>query len=103
MATGISWLAYFKALQLAPASMVAPLDKLSLPLTVLLAAVVLGETLTWKSGLRRGADGRRSDRRHAALTDSGFTQDPEIGSALRLQFRELLSMDLTHARRRNRL
>jgi transporter family protein len=51
IATGVSWLAYFKALQLAPASLVAPLDKLSLPLTVVLAALVLGESLTWKSGL----------------------------------------------------
>jgi bacterial/archaeal transporter family protein len=48
LATGISWLAYFKALQLAPASHVAPIDKLSLPLTITLAAVVLGEPLSWK-------------------------------------------------------
>jgi transporter family protein len=47
-ATGISWLAYFKALQLAPASHVAPIDKLSLPLTLALAALVLGEPLTAK-------------------------------------------------------
>jgi transporter family protein len=49
VATGISWLAYFKALQLAPASSVAPIDKLSLAATVLLAAVFLGEMLTWKT------------------------------------------------------
>ena len=48
IATGISWLAYFKALQLAPASSVAPLDKLSLPITVILAALVLGEGMTWR-------------------------------------------------------
>jgi transporter family protein len=48
-ATGISWLAYFKALQLAPASSVAPVDKLSLAVTVLLAAIFLGEALTWKT------------------------------------------------------
>ncbi|MEJ1966574.1 MAG: EamA family transporter [Gammaproteobacteria bacterium] len=46
IATGISWLAYFKALQLAPASSVAPLDKLSLPVTIVLAALFLGEALT---------------------------------------------------------
>src|SRR5437868_2361532 len=40
IATGISWLAYFRALQLGPASRVAPIDKLSLPLTVLLAVLV---------------------------------------------------------------
>jgi bacterial/archaeal transporter family protein len=48
LATGVSWLAYFKALQLAPASHVAPIDKLSLPLTIALAALVLGEPLTVK-------------------------------------------------------
>jgi transporter family protein len=48
VATGISWLAYFHALQLAPASRVAPIDKLSLPLTVLLAGLLLGETLSWR-------------------------------------------------------
>jgi bacterial/archaeal transporter family protein len=48
IATGISWLAYFKALQLAPASHVAPIDKLSLPLTIALAALVLGEPLSLK-------------------------------------------------------
>ncbi len=50
LATGVSWLAYFKALQLAPASHVAPIDKLSLPLTIALAALVLGEPLSWKLG-----------------------------------------------------
>jgi transporter family protein len=49
-ATGVSWLAYFRALQLAPASHVAPIDKLSLPLTILLAALVLREPLTLKLG-----------------------------------------------------
>jgi len=48
MATGVSWLAYFRALQLGPASRVAPIDKLSLPLTILLAAVVLDEPVTLK-------------------------------------------------------
>lgn len=48
IATGVSWLAYFKALQLAPASRVAPLDKVSLAFTIVLAALVLGEQITWK-------------------------------------------------------
>jgi transporter family protein len=48
IATGLSWLAYFRALQLGPASRVAPIDKLSLPLTIVLAAVVLGEPIGWK-------------------------------------------------------
>lgn len=51
VATGISWLAYFKALQLAPASWVAPLDKLSLPITIILAVLVLGEAFSWRSAL----------------------------------------------------
>jgi len=46
VATGLSWLAYFKALQLAPASKVAPIDKLSLAVTVVLAALVLGEPIS---------------------------------------------------------
>ncbi len=47
VATGISWLAYFHALKIAPAAWVAPIDKLSLPLTVLLAVIVLGEPVRW--------------------------------------------------------
>jgi transporter family protein len=50
LATGVSWLAYFRALQLAPASHVAPIDKLSLPLTIALAVLALGEPLTLKLG-----------------------------------------------------
>jgi transporter family protein len=48
IATGLSWLAYFRALQMAPASRVAPIDKLSLAMTIGLAALVLGEPVTWK-------------------------------------------------------
>jgi transporter family protein len=50
IATGVSWLAYFRALQIAPASRVAPIDKLSLALTIVLAAVVLGERISWRVG-----------------------------------------------------
>lgn len=46
VATGLSWLAYFKALQLAPVSSVAPLDKLSLALAILLSIMVLGERVS---------------------------------------------------------
>jgi bacterial/archaeal transporter family protein len=45
MATGLSWLCYFRALQLGPASRVAPLDKLSVPLVMLFAWLLLGERL----------------------------------------------------------
>jgi len=47
LATGLSWLCYFRALQLGPASRVAPIDKLSVALVIALAALFLGETLTW--------------------------------------------------------
>jgi bacterial/archaeal transporter family protein len=48
LAAGVSWLAYFRALQLGPASRVAPIDKLSLPLTIVLAALILGESIGWR-------------------------------------------------------
>jgi bacterial/archaeal transporter family protein len=54
VATGISWLAYFKALELAPASRVAPIDKLSLAMTITLAVVFLGEPISWRLGLGVG-------------------------------------------------
>ena len=54
IATGASWLAYFKALQMAPASRVAPIDKLSLASTVVLAALLLGEPVSWRLGLGTG-------------------------------------------------
>jgi transporter family protein len=47
IATGLSWLCYFRALQLGPASRVAPVDKLSVVLVILFAAVALDERLTF--------------------------------------------------------
>lgn len=47
IATGLSWLFYYKALQLGEASRVAPVDKLSVALTILLAFVFLGEKPTF--------------------------------------------------------
>lgn len=52
--TGLSWLAYFKAMQLAPASRVAPIDKLSLPITVVLAWLALGEPVSLRLGVGIG-------------------------------------------------
>ena len=49
LATGASWLCYFRAVQLGEVSRVAPVDKLSVVLTVLLAAMFLHEKLTLKS------------------------------------------------------
>jgi transporter family protein len=50
-ATGLSWICYFKALQMGKVSQVAPVDKLSVALAIILAAVFLGETLTLKTGI----------------------------------------------------
>ena len=47
-ATGASWLFYFKALQIGDASKVAPVDKLSVVITIILAFLFLGEPLTPK-------------------------------------------------------
>ena len=47
IATGLSWLFYYKALQLGEASRVAPIDKLSVALTIILALIFLGETPTY--------------------------------------------------------
>lgn len=47
--TGLSWLCYFKALQIAPASWVAPLDKSSLVFVILFSALFLKEPLTLKA------------------------------------------------------
>ena len=48
LATGASWLCYYRALQLGQASQVAPVDKLSVAFAVLLAVLFLGEKLTWQ-------------------------------------------------------
>ena len=47
IATGLSWLCYFRALQLGEASRVAPVDKLSVVIAIVLAAIFLHERLTW--------------------------------------------------------
>jgi transporter family protein len=47
-ATGLSWLCYFRALSLGPASKVAPIDKLSVVFVILIASPVLGEPFTLK-------------------------------------------------------
>lgn len=49
LATGLSWLCYFRALQLGDAAKVAPIDKLSVVFVLLLAALFLGESLTPKT------------------------------------------------------
>ena len=51
LATGLSWLCYFRALKLGPASRVAPIDKLSVALVIVLSALFLGERLTLAKGV----------------------------------------------------
>lgn len=51
LATGASWLCYYKALQIGEAAKVVPVDKLSVVITMILAAVILGESFTIKSVL----------------------------------------------------
>jgi transporter family protein len=53
-ATGLSWICYFAALQKGPASIVASIDKTSLAMVLVLAALFLGEPLTWKTALGGG-------------------------------------------------
>jgi transporter family protein len=48
VATGLSWLCYFRALQMAKASQVAPVDKLSVAFAIVLAFVFLREPVTWR-------------------------------------------------------
>lgn len=47
LATGVSWLCYFKALQLGNVNKVVPIDKSSIILTILLSFIILGEEITW--------------------------------------------------------
>lgn len=49
LATGASWLCYYKALQIGDASKVVPIDKLSVVITLVLAFVFLHEQFTFKS------------------------------------------------------
>ncbi len=54
IATGLSWLFYFKALQLGKVSQVAPVDKLSVAIAIILSVVFLKETLTLKTAIGAG-------------------------------------------------
>lgn len=54
IATGLSWVFYFKALQMGKVSEVAAIDKLSLALTIILAATFLGENLNLKTIIGAG-------------------------------------------------
>jgi transporter family protein len=51
IATGLSWVFYFKALQIGKVSQVAPVDKLSVALAIVISVLFLGEVLTWKTAI----------------------------------------------------
>lgn len=51
MATGLSWIFYFKALQLGKVSQVAPVDKMSVAIAIILSVIFLGEPLTFKTAV----------------------------------------------------
>lgn len=51
IATGFSWLCYYRALQLGPVSKVAPIDKVSVAFAILFGILFAGETLTWAIAL----------------------------------------------------
>ncbi|MBZ5855499.1 EamA family transporter [Flavihumibacter profundi] len=51
IATGLSWIFYFKALQMGKVSQVAPVDKLSVALTIVLSVIFLGEALSIKTAI----------------------------------------------------
>jgi transporter family protein len=51
VATGLSWIFYFKALQIGKVSQVAPVDKLSVALAIVISVIFLHEPLTWKSAI----------------------------------------------------
>ncbi|WP_260446322.1 EamA family transporter [Nostoc sp. UCD121] len=54
LATGLSWIFYFQALQVGKASLIAPIDKSSLVLVLLFSVIFLGEPLNWKIILGSG-------------------------------------------------
>lgn len=51
VATGLSWLCYYRALQLGPVTLVAPVDKLSVVLAIIFGIVFLHEPLTWQTAV----------------------------------------------------
>ena len=51
LATGLSWIFYFRALQVGKVSQVAPVDKLSVALAIILSVIFLGEAISWKTGI----------------------------------------------------
>lgn len=51
LATGASWLCYYRAIQIGEVSKVVPVDKLSVVITLILAFLFLHEQFTWKSGI----------------------------------------------------
>jgi len=70
LATGLSWLFYFKALQTGDVSRIAPIDKLSVVITILLAFFILKEPLTPRVILGRPPHHRRQHHNALEIRDS---------------------------------
>ncbi len=54
IATGLSWICYWRAMSLGPVSKVASIDKLSVAFAIILGVLFLGENLTWQVALGAG-------------------------------------------------
>ena len=68
LATGASWLCYYRAIQIGQVSRVVPVDKMSVVITLILSFVLLHEQFTWKSGVGALFDYRGN-------TDNGLAID----------------------------
>lgn len=54
VATGLSWLCYYRALQIGLVAKVAPIDKLSVAFAIIMGIIFLGEKITWQTALGGG-------------------------------------------------
>ena len=85
LATGASWLCYFKALQLGDVNKVVPIDKSSTVLTMLLAVLLLGEPLSWASvvamALILAGTLMMVEHKPAAVADATLTGAPAAGGS----------------------
>jgi uncharacterized membrane protein len=83
LGTGASWLCYFRALKLGPASMVAPIDKLSVVLVTLCPRIPGRASLSNRMARHRFDCSRRGDHRDQGLITAGSTTRPVSTRKLR--------------------
>jgi hypothetical protein len=98
VATGISWLAYFRALPLGPASRVAPVDKLSLALTLVLAALFFAGDDHVEGRARRGVHDRGRPAHNRRLSAGAAAADAVRAEASRLRFSSRFAVQLALCR-----